>query len=1065
MTMKKQKTLHRFAAAAAVLLAFCLVFMMPVGATGEVIEVSTWDDLQLALSTGGEVKLVGDISGLPTYSTLTIQDGVSVSLDLNGYTLSQTKQQTGWDALITNKGEFTISDSKGNGKISYTDSTVYTSDVNYGSVAILNGGKLTITGGTIESLSSENVADFGYPHAIDTGFHASKDSSLIITGGTIKNDNYTAIRIWCNSPDKMSSVEISGGTICGGVDFHDSNEKANKGELKITGGTFEPSLYSPSSPYTAALRVLHFGGDISGMKATISGADTRINGNIVYRNYCNDESTLDSVFDITGGTFTVSDSTSLKAIINSISDDGNAETRPVIQIVDSFIVDKQLEINFPVKIVGVGASKPTITCDAGKLFEVYANADFEKLNLVNNVNGGRCIDTRVGGITVNIKDCELTAAKGGNPQPLTIGGEANSELFVILSGTTINAGDAGYGIITFVPVILEIKDNSDISGYGALYFKEGSDESDVIITESKITGKNIYPEEGDNSFGVFIFERTTGVTVTLENSANVALASASGTATESIFLFKSVSGNTVNVESGIRLETVGKAVFATGTDGNTLTVEEGVISTFSIDSKYLAAIDGGKLASVATETDANGVVTKYTVQAVSAETVAPETPTATPDGDNKVISQDENPGTTIKMTGEGEVTIELPSVSDSTSSTEAKVTIVITGFTATSGNDQSNLESVTIPVDAEITANYGEIPATDSEEGTKVELSLKIADVTGSLPVIDAALDTDIKDDIEENEEHVVLAMITAINADKNANIKENDGQAIQITFKIPKTLNINPNKLGYFHVQNGVPGEFTPIPSNQIDGETDDDFYLITIYGTSFSSYVLAEAQEVKNDNVGSGSATDTGSGNYQYYPRSVPTDGIIDFGTSKVVTGMELPAGSDGTVTLNIKPTFAMPENGFYAFEIDAPGYNTDAKINGGLSFQIPVADLEAAGWTAEDIILFHGTVAEDGKIVWEALPTNLVKNENGVAYYKAAINSCSPFYIGFVKDGSVVNTEVVDPVTPETPVTPDEPEVLPPVDEPETPELPTEEPATPAPILAVLAGLGAAVVLRRK
>ena len=116
----------------------------------------------------------------------------------------------------------------------------------------------------------------------------------------------------------------------------------------------------------------------------------------------------------------------------------------------------------------------------------------------------------------------------------------------------------------------------------------------------------------------------------------------------------------------------------------------------------------------------------------------------------------------------------------------------------------------------------------------------------------------------------------------------------------------------------------------------------------------------------------------------------------------------------------------------------------------------------------MLFHGTVGEDGKIVWEALPTNLVKNENGVASYKAAIAGCSPFYIGFVKDGSVVNTEVVDPVTPETPetpetpVTPDEPEVLPPVDEPETPEQPTE---SPAPILAVLAGLGAAVVLRRK
>jgi len=208
--------------------------------------------------------------------------------------------------------------------------------------------------------------------------------------------------------------------------------------------------------------------------------------------------------------------------------------------------------------------------------------------------------------------------------------------------------------------------------------------------------------------------------------------------------------------------------------------------------------------------------------------------------------------------------------------------------------------------------------------------------------------------------------------------------------------------------------------------------------------------------------SSSGSSSGDFQYYPRSVPADGVIDFGTSPVVTGMEVPVGSSGTVTLNTKPTFAMPENGFYIFEIDAPGYNTEAKINGGIAFKISLAKIEEAGWTENDVVLFHGTVAEDGKITWEALTTNLVKVENGIAYYKAAINGCSPFYIGFVEDGSIVNTEVVDPVTPPTDEPQDVPgEVLPeipPVDEPETP-------ASPAPILAVLAGLGAAVVLRRK
>ena len=355
----------------------------------------------------------------------------------------------------------------------------------------------------------------------------------------------------------------------------------------------------------------------------------------------------------------------------------------------------------------------------------------------------------------------------------------------------------------------------------------------------------------------------------------------------------------------------------------------------------------------------------------------------------------------------------------------------------------------------------------DGEEITQT-VSFTLSTVTTELPTISSAFDPNKAEKvIAENPNHKPLAMITADNAESVNNNMTQGTDKVTVTFKLPQALveslvGTDTSLLKAYHVKDN--GDVIEA-GIEVDGPT-NGYYYVEVTGDGFSSYVLGYEEPKTNiGNNGGGSATDTGSGNYQYYPRSVPADGIVDFGTSKVVTGMELPAGSDGTVTLNIKPTFAMPENGFYAFEIDAPGYNTNAKINGGLSFQIPVADLEAAGWTAEDIVLFHGTVGEDGKITWEALPTNLVKNENGVAYYKAAIAGCSPFYIGFVKDGSVVNTEVVDPVTPETPVTPvtpDEPEVLPPVDEPETPEQPTE---SPAPILAVLAGLGAAVVLRRK
>ena len=493
-------------------------------------------------------------------------------------------------------------------------------------------------------------------------------------------------------------------------------------------------------------------------------------------------------------------------------------------------------------------------------------------------------------------------------------------------------------------------------------------------------------------------------------------------------------------------------------DGGTFTSDIHVYD----ETKITASISGGTFTNDVSAYVEDGNICKeesagkFIVTEIPEDAVVPEKPVVnTQEGTDSsttiITPSDETDSTPINQ-ADGKTDEVVIGDEDSDA-----VIIRLTGVTVYTDGTSGDVTSVTVPTDAEIIAEYKEDAVNGAEYGTTFTLELKIEKVDASLPVIDSTIQEDILGD--NQPEHNVLAMITAINADKNDNIKE-DGKAITIKFKIPEVAVKDKSMLRAYHVDIYGDPELLPIT---IDGP-ESGFYTITIYGASFSSYVLVEEEpeeeEIVNNNGGGGK--DTGSGNYQYYPRDVPTNGIVDFGTSKVVTGMELPAGSSGKVTLNIKPTFAMPENGFYAFEIDAPGYNLDAKINGGLSFQIPVADLEAAGWTAEDIVLFHGTVGEDGKITWEALPTNLVKNENGVAYYKAAINGCSPFYIGFVKDGSVVNTEVVDPVTPPT----EEPDV-PGEDLPDIPGVQDEpeEPSSPAPILAVLAGLGAAVVLRRK
>ena len=1151
--MKKQKTLHRFAAVAAVLLAFCLVFMAPVGAAVAETDVAKIGDigystLQAAFDAADEgdtIVLCKDL--IITQSSATkIQnsnyesskpstlnsnpeywyDGIqytgdkSFTVNLNGKTISCDNTINDYLIYLTNKGNKVNEISFINGNIQGGSNTW--------AVICVSGTASTQT--TTLNLGNNlkvivNASAFDGEKAGVIPRHSSTVN--VLSGATIESSDLTAAK-------NVYLLNAAGGII----NVYDGaiiNAKKDgyigiigNGVVNIYGGTITATKTAIHTSTSGKGDFTIYGGSIIAPDAVVSSADLNnyntaapvvkivggsIDGTVSVINYGTSSKSNGATLTVIGGKFTDSgdsftgtnyipsgyqlDSTSGKvSATNSVAKVGDvgyatladaitaATPGSTVTVLEDCTVSDVIKIEKQLTITGNG--DVTITGTAKKIFEVYADADFKNLNLVNGVDYGRCIDTRTDDIEVNINNCVLTANGGGNPQPLTIGDYKKEGLTVTLSGTTIDAGKSGYGITTFVPVTLIIKDESEITGYGALYFKDGSDSTSVTISESTITGNNKYSEEGGNSFGVFILEEK-GITVTLEESANVALASAKGTAVESIFLFNTEwnadarSGNTINVEANVHLATDGENTeFATNVYENTLNIQKCVTSNFQIESKYLDTTGEEKLASVATRINENGVVTEYTVQAVSEETVVPETPKVetlvTTDQNGAVtsttISKPTGEETSIKKTGYDAVTITQTSNSGSGSSSESTetpvVTIVIKGITDSAfinSDDGTEFNSVTIPANAEITATYAPIEAasdgeTEGTEKTQVSLSLKIDNISKPLPVIDASIREEVIEQVDEKSTApvTILAMITAVGEDKNTNIKGSDEKAIAITFKVPASAVTDKNMLRAYHVVAGNP-EALP---NPIVSGPEEGFYTITIYGSSFSSYVLVEEEPQQYTG---GSATDTGSGNYQYYPRSVPTDGIVDFGTSKVITGMELPAGSDGTVTLNIKPTFSMPENGFYAFEIDAPGYNTDAKINGGLSFQIPVADLEAAGWTAEDIVLFHGTVGEDGKITWEALPTNLVKNENGVAYYKAAINSCSPFYIGFVKDGSVVNTEVVDPVTPETPetsVTPDEPEVLPPVDEPETPEQPTE---SPAPILAVLAGLGAAVVLRRK
>lgn len=268
--------------------------------------------LQSALNAGGNIVLLRDVV---LTEAVTIPAGVEVTLDLNGKTISQVKEQTAAYSMIVNNGTLTIVDSSlaksTGGVISYTDSG---NGGEYVSNTIINNGKLTVKGGTIINESSATVANNGYPHAIDN------NGELIIEGGNVTGSYYSAIRIWCTTDDN-TSVTIKDGVITGAIDLHNVNGNANKGALTIEGGTFKQANGTLNGA-TKSVRLLAFGTDIDDLAIDISGGS--FEGDIVLSNYTGSTLDFSEVAEISGGTFAnpVDESICAEGYIPTLNSDG-----------------------------------------------------------------------------------------------------------------------------------------------------------------------------------------------------------------------------------------------------------------------------------------------------------------------------------------------------------------------------------------------------------------------------------------------------------------------------------------------------------------------------------------------------------------------------------------------------------------------------------------------------------------------------------------------------------------------------------------------------------------------
>ena len=312
------------------------------------------------------------------------------------------------------------------------------------------------------------------------------------------------------------------------------------------------------------------------------------------------------------------------------------------------------------------------------------------------------------------------------------------------------------------------------------------------------------------------------------------------------------------------------------------------------------------------------------------------------------------------------------------------------------------------------------------------------------------------------DKENVLLSL--SINPTGLTNEKDLNKGAL-ITFRIPKSdVGDNHELVQFFRLDTKEAIQKWVVLS-KVDTKEEGDFYVFTVKTSGMSDFVATFADITVEKTPTSlpptpvtpsdGPSKDTGSGNYNEYPRTVTDGGEVSFGTAKIVKSVDLPKGLSGEVKLIAKSETPGPEGKetYNVFEINIPNYPKGEKAV--IRFTISAAELEAKGFGPADIRLYH----YDEENGWTPLSTSYKVTNDGVSY-ESETDSFSPFAIVFEKGAA---TERVDAEAPE-----DIPGVTPGDDEPlpSIPDTPTETPQTPSPVFGVIAGLlGAGLLLRRK
>ena len=351
------------------------------GTTGTTIKGGTFENLteKQHIAAGYELNADGTVAAKPVASingtkytslseavaaaqngeTITLIDNVvlaervtipadkTLTIDLNGKSISMEESIIATAYAINNLGNLTITDGVGGGsinargiyngygdgaanvataKITVVNGTINAKGTNGGGAAIFNYGVADIQGGTFTSVASYAIAlqtgstmTIG-ENAIITGGINSWQSTLTITGGTISNDKSGKHVVYAGE----SAVTINGGT------FHNNNSgnatimaSGSTAAVEITGGTFTLNIVDASSSYlidaTSSATYTISGGSFTGGIRAQGGTKYEIAGGTFTNEYGNYNVYEGGDINISGGTFTGSYAQTFAK--NNIADD------------------------------------------------------------------------------------------------------------------------------------------------------------------------------------------------------------------------------------------------------------------------------------------------------------------------------------------------------------------------------------------------------------------------------------------------------------------------------------------------------------------------------------------------------------------------------------------------------------------------------------------------------------------------------------------------------------------------------------------------------------------------